>query len=110
MITQSVIDRLYREQKGVCQFCHRPIPPYHVHHAIYTRDKRFSKFLDMPENLVLTCPACHAQHGKLSNLFTRLWLWSEKIDRGYDMESWHNSIPMRVKDRFDYVPKEEKNV
>jgi len=109
MITQSVIDRLYREQKGTCQFCHRSIPPYHCHHAVYGRDKRFSKFLDMPENLVLTCPACHVQHGMLSNLFMRSCIWNEKIDRGYDMKKWHDSIPMRAKDHFDYVPKEKRN-
>jgi hypothetical protein len=39
----------------------------------------------------------------------RSCIWSEKIDRGHDMKKWHNSIPMRVKDRFDYIPKEERN-
>jgi len=39
----------------------------------------------------------------------RMCVWSDKIDRGYDMESWHNSISMRVKDRFDYIPKEKRN-
>jgi len=109
MISQSIIDRLYREQHGICQFCCRPIPPYHVHHAIYTRDKRFSKWLDMPENLVLTCTTCHAQHGNLSNLFMRCCVWSWKIDHNYEMQKWHDSIPMRVKDHFDYVPKEKRN-
>jgi len=108
-IDQSVIDRLYREQKGTCQFCHRPIPPYHVHHAVYSRDKRFSKFLDMPENLVLTCPACHAQHGKLSNIFMRCCVWSWKIDHNYDMKKWHENIPMFIKDNFIYIDKEERN-
>ncbi len=108
MITQSIIDRLYCEQKGTCQFCHRPIPPYHVHHAVYSRDKRFSKFLDMPENLVLTCPACHAQHGMLSNMFTRMRVWSDKIDLGYSMQEWHDSIPMLIKDRFIYIGKKDR--
>jgi len=63
----------------------------------------------MPENLVLTCPACHVQHGMLSNLFMRSCIWNEKIDRGYDMKKWHDSIPMRAKDHFDYVPKEKRN-
>jgi hypothetical protein len=110
MIDQSIIDRLYREQHGKCQFCWRPIPPFHIHHAIYTRDKRFSKWLDMPANLVLTCPACHAQHGILSNIFMRMCVWSDKIDHGYDMEKWHTDIPMLIKDQFIYIGKEERNV
>jgi 5-methylcytosine-specific restriction endonuclease McrA len=108
-IDQSVIDRLYREQHGICQFCWRPIPPYSVHHAVYTRDIHFAKWLDMAENLVLACPVCHADHGKLSNLFMRCCVWSDKIDRGYDMEKWHDSIPMFLKDNFVYIGKEERN-
>jgi hypothetical protein len=109
MITQSTLGRLYREQRGICQFCCRPIPPFHVHHAIYTRDKRFSKWLDSAENLVLACPSCHANHGKLSNLFMRWCVWSDKIDRGYDMENWHREIPMLLKDHFIYIGESERN-
>ena len=108
-INQTIIDRLYREQRGICQFCARPIPPFECHHAVYTRDIHFAKWLDMAENLVLVCPACHADHGKLSNLFMRWYVWSDKIDRGYDMEKWHLEIPMLLKDHFVYIGKSERN-
>lgn len=71
-----------------------------MHHAIYTRDTRFSKWLDMPENLLLVCPRCHANHGALSKFETRKKAWKFKVERGYDMQKWQDSIPMIVKDIF----------
>lgn len=103
-IKQSTIDRLLAEQRGKCANCWRPVPPMEVHHACYTRDRQFGKWLDMPENLVLLCRKCHQDnHGYLTRWFKRLCFWSDKIDASYDMEAWHDSIPMREKDRFVYL-------
>ena len=55
MINQKIIDRLLRDQKGCCWKCGRSIPPFEVHHAVYSRDMHFQKFLDMAENLILVC-------------------------------------------------------
>jgi hypothetical protein len=102
MISQSTIDRLLKDQQYTCELCWQHIPPYHAHHAVYTKDKRFASYLDMPENLILLCPECHADHGKLSNWFMRCVIWSRKIDKGYDMVAWHEAIPMLIKDEFIY--------
>lgn len=101
MISQSIIDRLYREQHGICQFCCRPIPPFECHHAIYTRDKRFSKWLDSPENLILLCKNCHSNnHGRLTNFETRKKVYKYKIEKGYLMAEWEVSIPFVIHDNF----------
>ena len=103
-ITQETTDRLMNEQHGKCAACWRLVPPYEVHHAILTRDKKFAKWLDMPENLVLLCPKCHQnEHGYLTGWFQRCSFWTDKIDAGYDMDAWHDSIPMMIKDTFIYL-------
>jgi len=104
MITQETIDKLNAEQRGCCAFCHRPFTgnnPQQVHHAIYGREKQFSRWLDKPENLILLCQKCHEQHGDMSNWSMRRLWWNYKIELGYNMREWHTEIPMKVKDRFD---------
>jgi len=101
MITQSTIDALLRDQKGACWKCGRSIQAFEVHHSIYSRDVRFQKYLDMPENLILLCGDCHFHHGQLLNIYTRRKVWQWKKEHGYLMDAWHWSIPMRVKDNFD---------
>lgn len=102
MITDAVITRLLRDQKGACWNCGRDLyGGYHVHHAVLTRDIRFAKWLDMIENLLLICPRCHQNHGRLSNIETRKKAWKFKCETGYDMKGWMDSIPMLIKDRFE---------
>jgi len=112
-IDQSIIDRLYREQKGTCQFCHRPIPPFHVHHAVIpkgqTNYRKFRTFLDMGENLVLVCPVCDQQHGMMTGEKKKNIIWSIKIDLGWPMQEWLDSIPMREHKIFNYIEKEARN-
>jgi hypothetical protein len=55
----------------------------------------------MPENLLLICPRCHANHGQLSNIETRKKAWKFKVEHGYDMSKWQESIPMLIKDRLE---------
>ena len=100
-ITQSIIDRLLRDQKGMCWKCGRPIQAFEVHHSIYSRDVRFNKYLDMAENLILLCNQCHFHHGRLLNIYTRRKVWKWKVEHGYLMQEWHDKIPMLVKDKLE---------
>jgi 5-methylcytosine-specific restriction endonuclease McrA len=101
-ITQPTIDRLLKDQKGLCPLCGRDLyQGYHVHHAIYTRQAKFSKWLDSIQNLVLLCPRCHQNHGRLSNIEGRKRFFKLKIEQGYEMVEWERSIPFVVHDRFD---------
>jgi hypothetical protein len=99
-IPQSVIARLLKEQGNKCCACPRTFDrhPHHVHHAIIPRGqtnyKKFKKWLDMGENLMLVCWICDQQHGDLTGDFRRNIFWTFKIDHGWDMEKWYDSIPM----------------
>lgn len=102
-IARTLIDRLLKEQKNQCAACWRTIPDFHVHHAIYTREKRMS-FLDCAENLQLLCPGCHSdKHGYLSSWFGRCMAWTKKIEQGYDMAAWNDGLPVRIKDEFLFL-------
>jgi hypothetical protein len=109
VIDSSTIERLLKEQHSHCARCWRAIPPFQVHHAVYGREKRFQKYLDMPENLQLLCPTCHAKHGYLLSWFARCAVWTDKINAGYDMEKWHAEIPMLIHDQFIYLEPPERN-
>jgi len=106
-ITPATITRLLKEQHNTCANCWKSIPPYHVHHAVYTRDKRI-KGLDDIENLQLLCPDCHSNHGYLSSWFGRCMAWTKKIDAGYDMDKWEKSLPMLIHDQFIYLGKKSE--
>ncbi len=104
-ITPALIARLLAEQKNKCAACWRTFDqrPYHVHHAVYSRNKNMP-FLDCAENLQLLCPACHLDnHGNLTSWFGRCMAWTAKIEQGYDMESWNDGLPMLIKDKFLFL-------
>lgn len=106
-IREQDVNRIYKEQKGQCWVCGKSLEQgYHVHHGVYTREARFVRWLDMAENLFLICPVCHEKHGYLTSKETRDLAWTYKLIKGYDMEKWHNKIPMLVKDRFVDLRKE----
>ena len=101
-ITQPLIDRLLKDQRGACWKCGRDLyKGYHVHHACITRDKRFAKYLDQAENLLLICPRCHSNHGNLSNIKTRRQVWQWKKAHGYDMDKWQEDMNMKITDKFE---------
>lgn len=114
-ISQSIIDRLLREQGNKCATCWRMIytrDDYHVHHAVIpkgqTNYKKYKKYLDQAENLILVCWICHSDHGHLTNSFRRDIIWSRKIEQGYDMQGWYDSIPMLDKShQFIYMESRE---
>ena len=107
---REIKETVYQDQGGVCQVCKHPYGIDYLarHHAIYSRDKRFSKFLNSEENIVLLCVKCHggAKHGRLLHWMRRNMFWTDKIDQGYDMITWHDSIPMLEKDHFIYTKEE----
>ena len=106
----AIRKRVFKEQEGKCWVCpnvHATHETMHGHHAVYTYDKHFSKWLDRAENIFLLCPECHANHGDLSSYFKRCCAWTDKISAGYDMEKWHNEIPMLIKDNFLYLKKKD---
>lgn len=108
-IAASTIQRLLKEQRNACWNCGRPLKDWHVHHAVYGREKKFSKWLDMAENLFLVCRECHSRHGYLSCYFARCCAWTDKVNMGYDMEGWEKSIPMLIHDNFIYLKRVNKN-
>ena len=103
MITQTVIDQLIKDQRGLCYICGRDLRRVgmQAHHAVYGREVRFAKYLDTIFNLVLLCPKCHNEHGRLSNIETRKKVWAWKVAKGYDMKAWADKLPMLIKDRFE---------
>ena len=102
----SIRETVFAEQRKSCAVCKLPFTSHedmHGHHAIYTRQKGLDKWLDTPENIVLLCQKCHADHGHLTAWFRRNMFWTAKIDAGYDMLTWHENMPMLIKDHFIYV-------
>jgi hypothetical protein len=72
-----------------------------IHHAIYTRNKRFQFWLDMNENLIMLCHNCNVnQKGLVENFEFRNLVYNWKARNGYDLNKWLNSIPLKVKDQF----------
>lgn len=63
----------------------------------------------MIENIALVCAFCDLKHGLMTGFETRNRLFSEKIDLGYDMIGWLFSIPMKTKENFHYIPKEDRH-
>ena len=101
----DIRERLFKDQKGMCAHCWRTFNSHedmHAHHAVYSRQKGLEKWLDSEENIVLLCPRCHDQHGYLSSWFSRCEFWGKKVEQGYDMEKWHQEIPMLIKDKFTW--------
>ena len=109
---RKIREQVFEEQNHKCWDCPRVFSKHddmQRHHAVYTDDKRFSKWLDKAENIVLVCHKCHEKHGWLSCYMRRCMVWTYKVNLGYDMKSWHDSIPMLIKDRFppEYLPKKK---
>jgi len=106
--------RILREQGNVCWFCGKPIreDQGHWHHGViprgHTNYRKFAHWLDMAENGAIVCPECDARHGRMTSFRIRNKLFSQKIDQGYDMFGWLESIPMKAKENFHYVEKEER--
>jgi hypothetical protein len=74
-----------------------------------TNYKKFRHWLDMPNNLVLVCPICDQQHGMMTGEKKKNIIWSIKIDLGWPMQEWLDSIPMREHKIFNYIEKEARN-
>jgi hypothetical protein len=97
-ISQSTVDRI-RLEYPVCFRCHGKAEE--IHHCIYHRQKKFMKWLDMPENLIMLCRKCHNDKGYVGSYFFRWMVYCKKVEIGYPMKEWHDSIPMLIKDNFE---------
>jgi hypothetical protein len=97
-ISQSTVDRI-RLEYPVCYRC-QSSENLEIHHCIYHRQKKFAKWLDREENLIRLCHSCHADHGYVGSYFFRWCVYQDKA-KIYDMITWHDSIPMLIKDNFE---------
>jgi hypothetical protein len=110
MISDSTVRRIQKECNDVCFRCGSG-KQLEIHHGVYADKKRFSDFLDMPENLVLLCHKCNAEQGKglSQSWFYRCIVYSWKLEHGYNMETWNTiTNPMKVKDRFIYIGSDKR--
>jgi hypothetical protein len=108
MISQSTVDRIRKENPN-CFRCGSN-NNLEVHHGVYADKKRFSKWLDMAENLVFLCHECNGgkHKGYVQSWFFRCMVFSWKLECGYDMDTWLDSIGMKSPDHFIYIGKDER--
>ena len=102
----EVRERVFKDQHGQCARCTRTFASHedmHAHHAVYSRQKGLEKWLDSEQNIILLCSHCHLDdHGLLTSWFRRCTFWKMKVEQGYQMDEWHNEIPMLIKDVFTW--------
>jgi hypothetical protein len=108
MISDSTIAIIEKEYP-VCYRCQSG-KLLEIHHGVYADKKRFSKWLDMPENLIRLCHSCNGEEGKgiVQSWFYRTCIYSHKLELGYKMDEWLSSIPMKSPDRFIYIGSDKR--
>jgi 5-methylcytosine-specific restriction endonuclease McrA len=108
MISSDTVRRIQKDYP-LCFRCGNGVG-LQVHHAIYKRNAKFAKWLDMEQNLVMLCADCNAGSGKgyVQSWFFRCLAWSDKLEKGYDMIAWNDSIPQKVKDHFIYIGSDKR--
>ena len=103
----EIREKVFRDQRGKCAICprvHQSHETMHAHHAVYSADKNFSKWLDSEQNIQLMCNDCHSKrHGYLTSWFGRCMAWTKKIEQGYEMDEWNDGLPMLIKDNFLFL-------
>ena len=98
MITPKLRQQIFQEYP-ICFYCGMR-QSSEVHHAIIPRQKGNGK-LDVIENLIGVCQACHQiRRGKMHNFEFRQKVWHDKRMRGYDMNKWYEGLNLRVKDNY----------
>ena len=72
-----------------------------LHHALIGRHKRFARWLDVEQNLILVN---HEEHiaRKFDGLFWRKRFYALQAQR-YDMRSWISSLPDKLRHRIDFI-------
>ena len=75
-----------------------------LHHCLIPRQKRFSTWLDVPENLVLVNHYDHID-GKFDTLEWRRGFWRVLCKRYGEprMTAWLNGLPYKLRYRIDFV-------
>jgi putative heme degradation protein len=97
-------DALWQEvmtETPVCFFCGER-KSTDAHHGVITAEKKFSKWLNVMENLVGSCHQCNIyDKGHLENYNTRKTVYEYKVSLGYNMAAWIAGLPFKVKERFE---------
>ena len=81
-----------------CEECGEITLNLSCHHWIQHRMKGRPE-LDVEENLGLVCQRCHSTI--VNSYESRKRFWKRQIDRGYDMQTWLDNLPLKVKENFD---------
>lgn len=84
-----------------CECCGEPQTYLEAHHVFIHRSKRYPE-LDAPQNISLVCVKCHSSgRADTDEFFDRFWMVQEKR---YDMQAWKQSLPLKVKFRYNPYP------
>ena len=98
-MTWDDIKRELTEERGrQCEFCSEPAVD--AHHAIVSTQKRSRKLLNVPQNLVLVCRACHVDSKDAMRQAWRLLV--ERYGREV-MVDWLDGLDLLVKPRVEYL-------
>ena len=88
---------LLAERGDSCEYCmnSRWVDP---HHCII-HQRKSNPELDCMENVMAVCRECH-EAGVVNSWETRVVFYLVQKARGYDMDSWINSLPLKIKPDF----------
>ena len=76
-------------------------PAEECHHCLY-RKRKGVKQLNHEENLQLVCRDCHKFSGKAKSWENKVnyWKWACSWYGKEHMKRWHDSLPLKVKERY----------
>lgn len=89
---------LLMERGRLCEWC-RAEPWTDKHHCFIRRDKRYPE-LDVPINFMCVCHRCHMK-GEVDTQQARLIFYFSQLSRGYPVDNWLASLPLRVKPTYE---------
>ena len=97
---QEMFDLLVSKRGAYCEIClwHKATQ---LHHCIVKRKKGCPE-RDVEENLELVCDECHIWgDGYVNSYPHRCSFWQKQKERGYDMQSWYDSLNLKSKEHFE---------
>ncbi len=89
---------LLTKRGAECEWCHAQTLELEVHHWLIHRMAGHPE-LDCEESCGLVCRTCH-QSGVVNSYESRVYFWEKQVARGYDMASWYQELPLKIKDQF----------
>lgn len=93
-----LVDGLLHSRGILCEWC-KALPWTDKHHVIFRRDTNHPEF-DVPENLLCLCRRCHDSGAPDTNKARITFYFLQKA-RGYDMDTWIQNLPVKVKPTFE---------